>query len=91
MSGALVVEMKKQKKRYRFGGSPAAGHDCPAAFQKRNRVQKQPIQRGVSELDAKNGSAFSVPPRLVPQRPSCFFCFFISTAVCLLSGFLKED
>ncbi|MEB9728308.1 hypothetical protein P4J62_29405, partial [Bacillus cereus] len=49
----LVEEMKKEKT-----APGSVGHcgelDCPAPFQKRNRVQKQPARGSVSELAAKS-------------------------------------
>ncbi|EMT52418.1 hypothetical protein I532_12214 [Brevibacillus borstelensis AK1] len=75
----FVKEMKTEK-----NATGSVGHllgiDCPAPFQKRNRVQKQRFQGVSQRLDAEsvfrfwNGAWVGVP------KTFAFFSVFISTA-----------
>jgi hypothetical protein len=66
---------EKGENRSRFGGTLRGGLTVRLPFQKQNRVQKQPAQGSISELDAKGVFCFFHFAWEVSQRPSRFSPF----------------
>lgn len=85
--GLLVEERKREKTLQVRRATAYAGHSCPAAFQKRNRLQKQLGQGASQSWRLRPCSAFSTPPRLVSLRPSLISPFFSAQRFGLVQAF----